>query len=211
MDPQFSAVPQPCAKCGQPLGSVVFHTIGGAYHPNCQPAMTTSPADIQHRLRGIANAFDGQTMPIDGTGLAKDLREAADTIAQLVKERDEARDAQRKAENGFNLYRGDLMSATNEMDRQHARAEAAEAEAATLREALSRVRRIAGETAVGAVRLFVLDHEEFPAGAAVAALQAHYEQKAVYNALTYLTRTNELQRTGYGAYRRARAQQEAKE
>jgi hypothetical protein len=81
----------------------------------------TSPADIEHRLRECTH--NAHVLSV--------CTEAADTIAQLVKERDEAR---------ANV----LKMCAAELDAVQ-RASTAEAEAATLREALEPFSDMAGE------------------------------------------------------------------
>jgi hypothetical protein len=115
----------------------------------------TSPADIEHRLREIAdekrdcNVCDGDGIKesgrpclgcgqtgkvfVHGVRTLSTLTEAADTIAQLVKERDEA-DQQRDEARTL------ATAAVAERDREWEKRAAAEAEAATLREALERER-----------------------------------------------------------------------
>jgi hypothetical protein len=134
--PQSSAVPQLCAKCGQPLGSTIYRIGGRSYHTTCAGSAMTSPADIEHRLRERLRDFDDEV----AEHLANEteradlwteidvpvsyLREAADTIAQL---RDSnARD-----------FRIAVERACDErMTEQKHEIRRLEAEAAALREAL---------------------------------------------------------------------------
>lgn len=120
--------------------------------------------------------------------LATFIEAAEAKVASLTADLKSANEALREAEEGRTRLARELERADTEIKRLTARR---------------------GETATEWLRRYTTGLEgEFTAGDVGAASPDAFSTEQVYNALTYLSRTGELERLGYGRYRAARSLQQ---